>query len=156
MHRAQRFRRIVLLNDRRDVSLRRSLRDRAHVDSGFAERVEKFPGDTGALDHPVTNHGQDAAFIDDPDSLYCATANLSFERIFKRLFRQARLVRRYGETDRVLGAGLRNHHDGNTHGVQRPEEFVRDAGDAAHAGALDIDQGHVIYGRESFDRRFKC
>ena len=117
--------------------------------------MEKFPGDTGALDHPVTNHGQDAAFIDDPDSLYCATANLSFERIFKRLFRQARLVRRYGETDRVLGAGLRNHHDGNTHAVQRSEEFMRDAGDTAHARALDIDQGHLVHCGKSFDRNFR-
>src|SRR5437879_13877612 len=76
MHRAQRFRRIVLLNDCRDVSLRRPLRDRAHVDAGFAERVEKFAGDTGPFDHPIANHGQDAAVVDDLYSLYGAAADL--------------------------------------------------------------------------------
>ena len=131
------------------------MRDRAHVDAGFAERVEKFAGDTGPFDHPIANHGQDAAVVDDLYSLYGAAADLRFERIFNRLFRQGSLSRRHGKTDRVFGAGLRNHYDGNIDGVQRAEEFVRDAGDTGHAGTLDIDQGHLVHGSESLNRRFR-
>ncbi len=38
--------------------------------------------------------------------------------------------------------------------MQRPEEFVRDARDTAHAGALDIDQGHLVHGGKTLDRHF--
>ena len=61
MHRAQRARRVLAVDDRGDVALGRALRDRADADGRGAERAEHFRGDAVRARHAVADDGEDAA-----------------------------------------------------------------------------------------------
>ena len=153
MHRAQRLRRLALLYDHRDVPLRRALRDGAHVDARLAERAEKLTADAYALDHALAHHREDAAALGDFDRLHFAAVPLGQKGVLDRAARELSLRLGHGEADRVLGACLRDHDDRDSGRAERAEELVRDAGHADHARPLDVDERHVLDGREALDGR---
>ena len=58
---AQRPLRVAPVDDDRDVALRRTLRDRANVHAGLAQRAEELRRDSGLPGHPVADDRENAA-----------------------------------------------------------------------------------------------
>src|SRR5690606_23816324 len=61
VHRAQRARRMLAVDDGGNVSFRRALSDGAYAYTRRAQRVEDFGGDAVRARHAVADHREDAA-----------------------------------------------------------------------------------------------
>ena len=89
----------VLLDDSRNITFGRTLRDRSYVDARFAERAEKLPSHPKPFDHPVTNHGEDAATFSQVDYLNFAALHLDEECLLNCHLCELRLRLRNSEAD---------------------------------------------------------
>src|SRR5438094_1593048 len=144
VHGSERPRGLALVDDQRDVALRRPLGDRADVDAGAAERAEHFRGHARRARHRVTDDGQDAAVANDVHVLDLTEPELPFERRADDLLGALRLGLRHGETDRMLRAALRDQDHGDAVLAQRAEYALRRAGHTDHPGAFDVDERSLI------------
>ena len=79
MHRPQRTRRVLAVDDDGDIALRGALRDRAHADSGVTERAEYLRGHAMRARHAVADDGENAAAGVDFDALDLTLAQFTVE-----------------------------------------------------------------------------
>ena len=125
VHRAERARGLLAVDDHRDVALGRALRDRADVDAGGAERVEQLGGDARRAGHAVADDGEDAAVAGDVDPLDLSLPQLALERLAHDRCGALRLRLFQREADRMLGAALRDQRDRDAVLAQRAEQPLR-------------------------------
>ena len=154
VHRAQRPGGVLLLDDDRDVPLRRALRDGAHVDRGLRQRAEDLRRGAGRAGHAVADHREDAAVgrhrtlrgsgrARSSDSKACRTIRsvaAASDRGTAKQIECSELACEISTTEMLMLA-------------QRGEQALRGAGDADHAGALDVDQRHLIDRGDALHRR---
>src|SRR5206468_11626723 len=107
VHRAQRARRLLLVDDDGDVALRRALRDGADVDAGAAQSIEQLGGDAGRAGHRVAHHREDAAVARHVYALDLTLPQLALERLTDDRRGALRLPLLESEADGMLGAALR-------------------------------------------------
>jgi hypothetical protein len=96
---AQRSLRIASVDDDRDVSFRRALRDRPDVDARLAQRAEELRRDTGLPRHAVADHREDAAAGRHVDGLNLSMVTFGKECVLHCRERAARKLTRDGEAD---------------------------------------------------------
>src|SRR4051794_28819753 len=106
MHGAQRAGTAPSVDHDRDVALRGTLRDRAHVDACGPERGEYFRRYAVRACHAVAHDGKDAATMIDFDALDVAVAQFGIERAAYDTLGTFSLRLGHRETDRMLGAAL--------------------------------------------------
>src|SRR6185312_14570200 len=111
MHRAQGTRSGPTFYHDGDVTFRGALRDRAHVHTGRAQRVEDFRRDTRRARHSVADDREDRQVRIDLYSLDLSLFQLPLERLTDQRGRARALLERDGATDRVLGAALGDEDD---------------------------------------------
>src|SRR6185437_4158865 len=97
---------VGLVDDDRDVALRRALRDRTEADARLAERTEELGRDAGLARHAFADHGEYAAAARHVDALDLPVMPLGEERPFDGIARLIGLRRRNAEADRVARAAL--------------------------------------------------
>ena len=156
VHGAQRTGAAAAVDDHRDVSFRGTLGDRPHVHRRGAEGLEHLGGDAVRARHAVADHCENAAAAIDLDALDLALPQLRVERATHDPFGALCLRLRHSEADRVLRAALGDQDHGDAVLAQRPEEPMCRAGDADHAGALEIGERDPVDGRDALHERVWC
>ena len=116
------------------------------------ERREHLRGDARRARHAVADDRQDAAAGRDVHVLDLPLLELAAERVPHDGRGPLGLGLRDRETDRMLGARLRDEDDRDAVLAQRAEQALRGAGHADHAGALDVDQRHAVDAGDALDR----
>ena len=133
-----------------DVAFGRTLRNRANVDAGIAQRAEHLCGDARRSRHPVADDGEDAAVGNQVNALDLAIGNSRSNASQHDASRTFGLRFRHRKADRMFGAALRNQDHRNRMLAQRGEQALGGARHADHAGALDVDQRDAIDARNAF------
>ena len=120
-------------------ALRRSLRDRHHVDAAGLEGGEHPRGNAGRADH---------AFADDRDHRHPRPRGDAVDQPVRQFVSKAladagdgslRLIFGHGEADRALGRGLEDRRDRQARRVDGGKRAGGDAVHADHAFARDRD-----------------
>ena len=106
VHGAQRTHGVAVVDDRRDISLRRTLCNGAHVDAGAAETAEYLGCHAGCAGHAVTDDGENAAAGRDIDRMDLAGVQFGAKRGLDDTPHARRFGIGHGKADRVLGTAL--------------------------------------------------
>ena len=120
--------------------------------AAFDSALNTFAAAPGVPAMPSPTTARMLQSVGDRDLLDLAVAQLGFERLADDPLGQRRLRSRHREADRMLRAGLRDEDHGDLMLAQRGEQALRRAGHADHAGALDVDQRHLIDRRDALHR----
>ena len=139
-------------DDERDVALRGALRDHQHVHPGGAEGAEDPARDAGRAAHVLADHGDDDQVAHELELLEAPGLQLERELAAERAEGPVRLAGLEHQRDRVLGRGLGDHDDVHALAGQGGEDARRDAGDADHAAALDVQQRDALDRGDARDR----
>ena len=152
MDRPERPARLALVDHHRDVALGGSLRNRADVHADAGERREHFRGHARRSRHAVANHRQDAAAGGDVHVLQLTLFELAAEGVTHDGRRPLGFRLRDRETDRMLGARLRDQHDRHAVLAQGAEQTLRGARHANHPGAFHVHQRETVDAGNALDR----
>jgi hypothetical protein len=125
--------------DARDVAFGGSLRNRTDIDVLPPERVEQLAGHTGAAFHPLAHH-RDDRLVFPPVDAHLPVVHLGPELPVDRVQRAAAIDGPDGETDSVLGRGLRNQDDADILRSEASEQPLGYAGHPDHRGASQREQ----------------
>ena len=148
---SQRAGHVPLVDHRGNIALRRALGNGPHVDAGVAERAEELGRHARQSGHVVADDGNDAAITLHVDALNLALLQFERKGLTDDLLHPRRMAGRHGKADRVLGTGLGDQDDRDASAAQCAEQPVGRARHADHAGALEVDQGHVVHGGHALD-----
>ncbi len=147
---------VPAVDHHRDIALRGTLGDGAHVDSCFAQRRKHLGGDPGRAGHAVADDSENGEAAIDLDALDLPLAQLAVERTAHHASARVGLPLRNREADRVLGAALRNQDHRDALFPQRAEQSMRRAGHADHAGAFEVEQRDGVDAGDALDRSTDC
>ena len=149
-------RRLVGIDHGRDIALGRTLRDRADVDTGAAQRPEEAPRHARRARHPVADYRDDALCVSDVDALDLTAYEFNRKGIANYIASALRDFLRYGDADGVLRTGLRNQRNRDTGLLERREQAIGRARHTDHARTLEVDERHAADGRYALDILSGC
>ncbi len=142
---------VVRADDRRDVALRRSLRDGVDVDAIVPERGEHLSRDAGMRSHIVADQREDRKTGFDAQRIDLADIYLVFEFAVDGRFGDRARPFVDCDADRMLRRTLRDQDDVDLRPGQRVEKALGKARNSDHSAAFKIEHGDVADARDAAD-----
>ncbi len=147
VQRDHRFVQVRFLDHERDAALRRSLRNRHHVNTVIAQHGENAPGDARRAAHPRPDHRHDRDFAQHVDRFHVLPLDLFGKLRADRLDRRVDALVGQHEAEALLGRRLRDHQDVRARLRRRQKRPPGDARHADHAAPADRQQADAAHAK---------
>ena len=143
-----------LLDNERNIQLRRALSNGDNVDVGIGNGGESLSRDPAHALHSLSDNGDDGDVFLEFDVVNDFLLDVDLEFIPKLLQAFSAIFLRDDNADIVLGRSLRNHHHIYSNASERREYSRGDPGNSDHAIPFDRNEAQIVDGRNVFHKPF--